>query len=254
MPSGDFWVMRYTAILRASPSMNGAVREKDRMHKANGYTRQEILRSVKLNGSMTADELGRELGISPVAVRQHLASLEAEGLVQTSIERRGLGRPVHRYTITSRGDETFPRAYDHFATSLLDDIRSVLGDQAVVRVFESRRERIAASHKRRLEGRTILEKIEELAKIQSDAGFMAVSTTDGDDFILSEHNCAICQVARNEPSACAEEMAMFQDLLGSGISVSREKHILSGDSTCTYRIRVQTLSEDAVAAAGAAAG
>src|SRR5687767_10368667 len=105
--------------------------ERPKMHKANGITRSQILTSIKVNGSMTADSLAQELGISPVAVRQHLAGLEAEGYILTSVERRGLGRPVHRYSITSEGDETFPRAYDRVANELLDELRLTGGEAAV---------------------------------------------------------------------------------------------------------------------------
>src|SRR5258708_26012145 len=101
------------------------------MPRANGITRQEILTSIKRNGAMTAEELSRELGISQVAVRQHLTSLEAENLIAITIERRGLGRPSHRYVLTLSGDESFPRQYDTVLNELLDELRAWQG-QAVV--------------------------------------------------------------------------------------------------------------------------
>lgn len=208
------------------------------MQKANGFTRQEILNAIKLNGTMTAEALGKALNISPVAVRQHLAALEAEGLVATSIERRNVGRPVHRYTITHRGDETFPRDYAACANSLLDEIRYREGEEAVAELFTRQRERLQSSLQSRMDGKSLAARVCELAKIQSDAGYMAkvVEEEHGEGYILTEHNCAICQIARQHPEACEQELILFQQLLGEDVEVTREKHILSGDFTCTYRI------------------
>src|SRR5438876_968476 len=101
------------------------------MPRANGITRQEILTALKLDGCRTAEELAHALGISQVAVRQHLTSLEAEQSVVVEIERKGLGRPAHRYRLTPQGDEMFPRKYDALANSMLDELRAWQGDEAV---------------------------------------------------------------------------------------------------------------------------
>lgn len=207
------------------------------MHKANGITRGQILTAIKVNGSMTADLLATELGISPVAVRQHLTALEAEGHIRTSVERRGLGRPVHRYAMTQEGDETFPRAYDRVANELLDEIRLDGGEDAVDSVFAARRERVKASSHSRFHGKPLAARVEEMARLQTEYGYMAKARPDGDDHLLVQHNCAICKVATNNPAACKHEHIMLQELAGSEAEVTRETHILDGDTTCTYRIR-----------------
>jgi len=207
------------------------------MHRANGFTRREILSLVKMNGSMTAEALGKELSISPVAVRQHLAALEAEGYIATSVERRGLGRPVHRYTITARGDETFPRGYDVLANALLEELRFSQGEKAVDRLFGQYRERQRAANQPRMEGKSLPGKVAELAKIQSENGYMAEMRQDEDGYRLIEHNCAICRVARNLPAACASELLLFRQLVGEEASVVREQHMMAGDHTCAYLIR-----------------
>ena len=207
------------------------------MHRANGFTRQEILTTIKLNGSMTADGLGRQLGISPVAVRQHLSALDAEGMISTSIERRGLGRPVHRYSITSRGDETFPRRYDALANAVLEELRLKQGEHAVDSLLASRRERFSNARLSRLEGKSLAARVDELAKIQTECGFMAVAHADEKEFLLVEHNCAVCEVARNNRSVCAQELEMLRGLVGDAVVVERERYIMDGDHTCTYRFR-----------------
>lgn len=212
------------------------------MHRANGFTRQEILTTIKLNGSMTADGLGKELGISPVAVRQHLSALQAEGMISTSIERRGLGRPVHRYSITSRGDETFPRKYQALANAVLEELRMKEGEGAVDSLLASRRERFANANVGRLSGKALPARIDEMARIQTECGFMAAVESDGDDFLLIEHNCAFCEVARNNRAVCAQELEMLREMVGEAVAVVRERYIMDGDHTCTYRIRQESAS------------
>lgn len=206
------------------------------MHKANGITRQQILSAIKLNGSMTADGLGKALGISPVAVRQHLAGLEAEGIIYTTVERKGLGRPVHRYSITAAGDETFPRNYEGLANTLLEELRNTLGDEVVDNLFARRRERMKAAMQIRLEGKPLPQKVAELAKIQAESGYMAEAEQTDGGFRFIEHNCAICQVARSYPNACEHELILLKELFEPEADVERETHIASGGYACTYRI------------------
>lgn len=214
------------------------------MPKTNGYTRREILTAIKVHGSMTADALGKELGISPVAVRQHLAALDAEGMVVTSIERRAVGRPVHRYAVTTRGDETFERRYDALANALLDELRYSQGDEAVEELCARRRARLAASHQLRMEGKSIEERIHELARIQSEEGYMAsVEPVEG-GYLLVEHNCAVCQVARRHRAVCNQEIALFRQLLGPRARVERLTIIADGDPACTYQITPEAQSTD----------
>ena len=51
-------------------------------HREQGHTRQEILDLLRRRGQMTAAELSESLGIGAVGVRQHIALLERDGLVQ----------------------------------------------------------------------------------------------------------------------------------------------------------------------------
>ncbi len=51
---------------------------------------------------------------------------------------------------------------------------------------------------------------------------------------MRQANCAIFDVARDHPAACANELELFREVLGA--EVTREAHIVAGDRTCTYRV------------------
>lgn len=208
------------------------------MSKANGFTRHEIMQSIKVHGPMTADDLATLLGISPVAVRQHVGALEAEGYIETNIERRGLGRPVHRYGLTPEGDETFPRNYDRLAQSILDEVRSLYGDNAVEQILVARRKRTAAALHARLDGLPPRERVIELANVQNSAGYMVETEEQADQIVFRGHNCPICRIAKQHPAACREELTLFREVLGPECSVEVDEHLATGGKACTYRIRV----------------
>jgi len=214
------------------------------MSRSNGWTRQEILRTIKLQGSATTDELGRQLAISSVAVRQHLSSLESEGKVTLTVERRGLGRPVHRYTLTDEGDEGFQRSYDRLGIDLIDAVKDTQGEEGLVTLLQARRNRVVTNAHAQLEGANLAARVQEAARLQSDLGFMASVEADGDELTLTEFNCAVCRVARRHPALCEDELIMLREFAGSGTTVEREKHILSGDSACVYRFCTNTQTPD----------
>lgn len=208
------------------------------MPRANGLTRQEILNGIKVNGAMTAEELSRDLGISQVAVRQHLTALEAENVVAVTVERRGLGRPSHRYVLTLSGDENFPRQYDTALNEVLDELRAWQGQAAVDELLQRRRERALLTLKSRLRDRSLASRLSELARLETANGFMTEVCTEGPaGYALIKRNCSVCAVARNHPAICCQsESALYEKLLGE-TEVTRVSAIVDGANTCTFHIR-----------------
>ena len=103
--------------------------------KEQGATRQQILQLLRRHGQMTALELSQELNIGAVGVRQHLALLERDGLVEVSGVRRSVGRPSHLYTLTSEAERHFPKQYEQFALEVLDYI-ALQGGEAPALFFK----------------------------------------------------------------------------------------------------------------------
>ena len=207
------------------------------MPRANGITRQEILNSLKVEGSRTADELSRALGISQVAVRQHLSSLEAEQSVVVEIERKGLGRPAHRYRLTPQGDETFPRKYDTLANSMLDELRAWQGDEAISELVKRQRERMRREWQSRLSGKQTQERISELARLLTELGYMAEAREIAPgSYTLVKRNCPHCAVARNHPETCCKTSAAFYEQLLGDMVVERSETILEGSRNCAFTL------------------
>ena len=197
-------------------------------------TQNKILQLLKLEGSKTVKELREALGISSMGVRQHLLYLEHEGFVNHKLGRRGVGRPSYVYSLAEQGDELFPRMYAQFAVNMLDAISE---DEGVDKILEKTTEKLEVQYKARLAGKSLEEQVTELTNFRIDEGYMAeMEKRDEDTFILTEHNCAIYQVALSCGKLCAYEQELFHRVLDR-VDVSRESHIISGDKKCTYIIQ-----------------
>src|SRR5678815_1895785 len=85
--------------------------------------RKQLLRHLlRSKGGATVDELGKGLGVTRTAVRQHLASLMRDGLIGPGETRASGGRPKQLFVLTEKGREAFPRHYSWFAQLLIEAI------------------------------------------------------------------------------------------------------------------------------------
>ncbi len=207
---------------------------------ANHSLRRAILVRLRQGGPASPDRMAADLGASRTGVLQQLRALEAANLVSHVPERHGVGRPRHLYDVTPEAQDLFPANYDGLATSLLEAVAEIGGRELVHEVFSARRDALAERARRRLDDRVgpdapLRERVRELAVLQDEQGYLAQSVVGDDgELRIVQHNCAIHRIAGGEPAACAAELEMFRELLGT--EVVRETHIASGDRCCTYRI------------------
>lgn len=198
-------------------------------------TRRALLETLKRQGEARADDLAEKLGITVSAVRQHLAALQAEGLVVHTEVRAGPGRPHHDYRLSERGDELFPRRYASIVTDLL--VEAEAEDPALIdRLFERRRARRVERAKARLEGRSLPDRVAELTRVLDEDGYLAeVVPQDDGSFRIVEHNCAILAVATQYGAACGTELEFIREVLPDA-RVERVAHLLAGGHVCAYEV------------------
>ena len=197
-------------------------------------TRMRILQLLKMRAGMTVSQLTEALHISQMGVRQHLAILEAEGLVAHYQEKQGRGRPPHVYQLTDEANSLFPTTYANFAVGLMHEVAKFNGPGFINKVFRGRMKAQLETYQLRLEGKTLCERVKELARIRDEEGYMARFDENEDDYVLIEHNCPIAVIAQEYPHVCEIELALFRQSLGA--KVVREEHLMQGSHRCCYRI------------------
>jgi DeoR family suf operon transcriptional repressor len=199
-------------------------------------TRRQILEALKKRGELAADELATELKLTTSGVRQHLVALTSDGLVAHRQVREGPGRPRHCYHLTSAADALFPRAYSDLTNELLG-YASDDDPELVERLFERRRKRRVHDARDRLKGKNFEEKVEELAEILDEDGYLAdfQPKPDGEGFLITEHNCAILGVARRYGQACSSEIGFLREALPEA-KIERIQHMIAGAHSCAYEV------------------
>lgn len=199
-------------------------------------TRRKIILALKQRGGMTAAELAELLGITSMGVRRHLTMLERDRLVRYELVQRGKGRPSYVYALSSEAEHLFPKNYAALATELLGYLAADDGEQ-VIQLFDQRAQRRIRQAQARLDGKPLGERVAGLAELLHDEGYLAEwEQVDADSYVLSEHNCAVHDVAQEFRAACGSELTFLQAVL-SDAEVTREQHMMGGDLMCAYRIR-----------------
>jgi predicted ArsR family transcriptional regulator len=205
-------------------------------------SRRRILECLKREGPLSADVLGKQLGITSMGARQQLHALERDGLVRHEIVHQEMGRPGYHYSLTPLGDELFPRTYPQMANSLLETIRLMDGEKGIDRLFRKRTENLVSQYRARMANKNLEDRVRELAQIRSEEGYMADwEKMNKNTFRLRERNCAICQIASQCTQACTFELELFRKVLPD-TEITRETHILQGDRSCNYLIRKKILN------------
>jgi len=198
--------------------------------------RSEILLELKRSttGGLTARELAQRLKSSLNAVRHHLKEFEAESLLERRREQRGVGAPVYVYVLSPSGESLFPRRYEALLTQVLSRVVEKNGRATILEAMEEHYAELALTLRSELAGAPGHERLQRVAQLLGDEGYMAEwGETDG-AVSLTEHNCAIKAVAQQFPEICEAEAQFLRDVLSA--DVERRSHILTGCQCCEYSI------------------
>jgi predicted ArsR family transcriptional regulator len=201
--------------------------------------RAAVLDLVKREGPVVAEALADRLGVTAMAVRQHLSGLETEGLVVYRTEAKGRGRPAKLWCATPKANDRFPDAHSALLGDLIGQVRKAFGEEGLDRLIALRtaaQEKAYAARVGRKPG--LKARLDALARMRAAEGYMAEVKRDGEtgDWLLIENHCPICAAARLCTGLCREELALFQSVLGKDVRVERVSHILAGAARCAYRV------------------
>jgi len=198
--------------------------------------RRAVLSTLKARGEASAEEVAQVLGVTVGAVRQHLAPLEAEGLVAHRDERPGPGRPRRRYCLAPAAEALWPKRYGQLANQLLSFMEDA-GPELVDQAFEQRRRARVTRALERLGDLPFADRVRELTSILDDDGYLASWERVAEDcWRVVEHNCAVLDVAQRYRSACSSELSFLQEAMPDA-RIERVAHMMAGAHVCAYEVR-----------------
>jgi predicted ArsR family transcriptional regulator len=201
-------------------------------------TRRVVLTMLKTKGPLAVSEIAKQLGITEMAVRRHLNTLERDGLIESKLVRQAMGRPTNLYSLTESADELFPKNYYNLTLDLLGELVEEAGEAKVQLLFERRKEKMIDRYEEQMQGKELGDRVKALAEIQNANGYMVNWSADEDGtFVINEHNCPISQVANQYNHACHCELMMFETLLDA--DVKRTECLVKGGLKCSYSIQAK---------------
>jgi predicted ArsR family transcriptional regulator len=200
-------------------------------------TRDIILRHLRAEGKCSVKELADAASISPVSVRHHLSSLQAQGLVQLEEVRHGVGRPRHEFSLTEQALELFPTRYLRLTNRLIDELKESLPEGKVLELFAAVASSMAETYAEQLRDLPLEQRMQRLAELLSAEGFEADLQQRGDSLVIRELSCPYLRVGQEHPEVCQVD----QDFIATALSlpVERVTCVLEGDAHCSYVVKTR---------------
>ncbi len=202
-------------------------------------SQEKLLHQLKVRGPQSVKILARQLDMTTMGVRQHLADLQSKSLVeQTAEEKQTRGRPVHLWQLTTNGHARFPDAHSQVTVELIDVVRSALGEESLDDLVDQRSRKTEAKYAEALGTLpdSLPDRLRRLAELRSEEGYMAEVRLLPDGWLLIENHCPICVAAEACQQFCRSELETFQRLFAKYGQVKRVDHVLAGARRCAYKI------------------
>lgn len=211
----------------------------------NEPTRQAVLDLVIEKGPVTAATLAKILDLTTAAVRRHITSLEADGMIVVheaqSPKPRRRGRPARHYVATDKGHVGLSDDYSELARKAMGYIAQIAGPEALdsfaaarSRVIERRYAPIVRDAGPDPRARALA-----LADALTADGYAATVREVGDGGFaiqLCQGHCPVQDVAGEFPQLCEAETQAFARLLD--VHVQRLATLADGDHVCTTSVPV----------------
>lgn len=199
-------------------------------------TREIILDAIKQSNEATVESLANVADVSPVTVRHHLNSLQAEGLLETRSIRRKVGRPYYVYSLSDQGHELFPQRYMRLSSRLLDELKANFPAGTVDIIFDNVVQQIVDDHRKDFDHLSVEQRLDYLVGLLADEGFLATWESSDDKYVLIEYSCPYYSVAQKHDEICTLDRRLVQIVLDT--DVEQESCMLHGDSRCQFTFSV----------------
>jgi DeoR family suf operon transcriptional repressor len=205
-------------------------------------TRDTILHTIKAQPKANVEELAVAAEVSPVTVRHHLNSLQAEGLIFSESVRRSVGRPYYVYSLSEKGQELFPKRYVRLTARLLDELKTHLPEEMVQGVLSNVVNGMVDEHRGKFEHLAFEERLDFLVKLLEEEGFLASWEATQDGYRLTEYSCPYVALGESHAEICTIDTELIVNVLDT--QVTQNSCMLDGGQCCEFLITVKEPAEE----------
>jgi predicted ArsR family transcriptional regulator len=180
-------------------------------------TRGQIATLLR-RGVRTVEELAESLGMTDNAVRNHLATLERDGIVRQEGVRRGTGagKPAVLYALQPDAESYFSRAYQPVLAAVLDVVVDELPAQQVVELLDKVGRRLGVSVGGRASGSLDERVAAAAAALRSLGGEVDVVAENG-TLAIRGTGCPLSSAVIRRPETCRAVEALVSEIVGAPV-------------------------------------
>jgi DeoR family transcriptional regulator, suf operon transcriptional repressor len=202
------------------------------MTPAAAKSRQLILDLVR-QGPVRIAELAASTGLSVNAVRFHLESLEAEGLVAVAGTQppTGPGKPAALYVVTAEADLEFSRAYAPVLAACISELRSSVPPKQVIPFLNRVGKRVGSSASVR--GKPLATRVRAASDFLNALGGVTTVTKTKSGYRIEGKGCPLAAVVELEPCTCTAVESVVTEIVGKKMV---ERCDRSGRPSCCFEL------------------
>lgn len=179
-------------------------------------TRGRVIRLLRREEA-SAQDLAGVLGLTPNAVRAHLATLERDGLVRQAGKRAGLRKPETLYALTPSAEQFFPKAYHLLLEALLEALGERMEAGEVEAMLREVGRRLGAARREAAPEEGLRARVERALGLLQDLGGLAEVEEHEGRFRICGRSCPLAAVAARQPSACVLAEALLEAFIGAPV-------------------------------------
>lgn len=177
-----------------------------------------VLLQLLRRGPATVEDLAEQTGLTPNAVRFHLASLEEDGDIEAAGTRKheGAGKPAVLYVLTAEAEVGFSKAYAPVLAATVQELRGSMTSDQIVPFLKRVGDRLAGAPKK--SGRSLAQRVAAGSNLLNDLGGSTIVSKKKDMFVIRGQGCPLGAVVAGDPCVCSAVESLLANVVGATVT------------------------------------
>ncbi len=193
-----------------------------------------IILLLKEFPDMSLDDLAVKLGISKMAVLNHISALEQQGAVARKIVKKKVGRPSYAFYALPESNMKLGSSSDTLLNDFMEFLKNTGNSKLLEDFLKDRYLKVKTEYSGHMRKKGLEEKVNELATLRRKEDYYPEIKKSQENFELTEFNCPILCISKNFGIACSMETEMFSQVLDANVKSTHRQ--VNGYSACRFLI------------------
>ena len=203
------FAMEHAMLIRMAPF---------RLHNQFFETTRGRVVSILRRGGATVDEIAQALGVTENAVRVQLTSMERDGLVRRSSQRRSATRPSNVYELSPEVEQLISQAYIPMLRELMRLFAARTSPKEFTAVLREAGHDLAAPLAPQVQKGSFPERVRAASAIlNEDFGALTEVAKPNGHYVIRGHGCPLSAISDKHPAVCSSIESFLGTLLGARV-------------------------------------